>query len=168
MYVFNFDQELERYCIQDVKILRESCIRFREIFLSEMNVDPFRYVTIAATVMAVFKSKFLQSHTIGIVPSDLCRGIQKMYSESAIQWLDFTSFVSNNKIIHAEYRGEHVISDDELGKNYYVDGFCKETNEVFEFFGCMFHSHDKCFDQNSTNPLIRDTKNRQDLSRYNG
>ena len=42
--------------------LRESCIRFREIFLTKMDIDPFRYVTIASTVMDVFKAK--QSLTV--------------------------------------------------------------------------------------------------------
>ena len=31
--LFNFKNELKKYCIQDVNILRQSCMKFRKIFL---------------------------------------------------------------------------------------------------------------------------------------
>ena len=55
-----------KYCSQDVTILRPCCVQFRNAFLSETGVDPFCYCTIAASVMAVYRSKYLKENTIGI------------------------------------------------------------------------------------------------------
>lgn len=158
-YVFDFNKELEQYCIQDVNILRESCIRFRELFLSETNVDPFSYVTIASCAMGVYKSAFLQPNTIGVVPNDLYKGVHKNYSKSAIQWLEFVQFSTNTRILHALNGGEHKIFDKELGKTYFVDGFSPESKQVYEFLGCFHHGHIECFDQNTDHVLIKNKKN---------
>nr|XP_034322695.1 uncharacterized protein LOC117688648 [Crassostrea gigas] len=76
--IFDFDREILDYCRSDVDILRQACLKFREIlmkitgkeevvFEDEMpekklmgGVDPFQCTTIAGVCMEVFKSKFLQ------------------------------------------------------------------------------------------------------------
>ena len=40
-YVFDFQQEMYRYCSQDVTILRLCCVQFRNSFLAETNMDHF-------------------------------------------------------------------------------------------------------------------------------
>jgi G:T-mismatch repair DNA endonuclease (very short patch repair protein) len=30
---------------------------------------------------------------------------------------------------------------------YKSDGYCKETNTIYEFYGCYFHECKKCYDQ---------------------
>ena len=97
---------------------------FRNTFLNEKGVDPFCYCTIAASVMAVYRSKYLKENTIGIVPKNLYR------NSNVAQ--------TNSKILHACNGGEKMTVDEELGKTYFVDGFCEETNEVFDYFGCVF------------------------------
>ena len=59
------------------------------------------------------------------------------YSQMAINWLDWIQKTRRIAIRHAENNcnGEMRI------ENMYVDGFCKETNTVFEFFGCFHHGH---------------------------
>ena len=108
-YIFGFQKEMYKYCAQDVTILRVCCVDFRKTFLSETGVDPFCYCTIAAAVMAVYRSKYLKQKTIGIKPMVVVHG------------------------------GEKAIVDEELGKTYYVDGFCEETRTVYEFYGCVYH-----------------------------
>ena len=44
------------------------------------------------------------------------------------------------KILHACNGGEKMIADKELGKTYYVDGFCEETGVVLEYLGCLYHA----------------------------
>ena len=56
--------EMYKYCSQDVTILRLCCVEFRNTFLNETGVDPFCYCTIAASVMAVYHSKYLKENTI--------------------------------------------------------------------------------------------------------
>ena len=66
-YVYDFQNEMYKYCSQDVTILRLCCVDFRKTFLSETGVDPFCYCTIAAAVMAVYRSKYLKKKNIGII-----------------------------------------------------------------------------------------------------
>ena len=37
--------------------------------------------------------------------------------------------------------------------NFNVDGFDKETKTIYEFHGCYFHGHDKCYNSEEINPL---------------
>ena len=56
-YIFNFQQEIKKYCKQDVTILRLACLVFRKNFI-KYSVDPFtEYTTIASTCMRVFRKK---------------------------------------------------------------------------------------------------------------
>ena len=74
---FDFQKEIEEYCISDVNILLNACKKFRRLLLEttgsvdptnecirnqifENAVDPFAYLTIASVCLGVFKSKFLQ------------------------------------------------------------------------------------------------------------
>ena len=67
--------------------------------------------------MGIYRHKFLKPNTIAIVPKHLYRGIEKLYSKESIEWLEFVAYVTNTEIIHAERSGEHVIHDEEHGKN---------------------------------------------------
>ena len=61
-------------------------------------------------------------------------------------------------ICHAE---NHVHSEKRI-QNYSVDGYCKETNTVYEFLGCPFHWHCKYDDpkkQLETYIRIEDLRN---------
>ena len=152
-YIFNFQNELYRYCSQDVTILHLCCVEFHKTFLPETNVDLFCYCTIAASVMAVYRSKYLKENTIAILPKNLYRDSNKPFSKSSIEWLQFISFQTNSNIQHAINGGEKVIVDDQLGKKYSVDGFCEETNTVFEFYGCVYHGCPSCFDGRNDHPF---------------
>jgi len=158
-YVFNFKEEIRKYCIQDVNILRESCLRFRQIFLDETGTDPFRYLTIASTVMALYKDKFLKPETIAIVPKHNYRGVQKPFSNASIQWLDFVSYKTGKKIKHALNGGEKRIFDEQENKFYYVDGLAGKT--VYEFYGCVFHSCNRCYQADSLNPFRPNSTNKE-------
>jgi hypothetical protein len=67
------------------------------------------------------------------------------YSQNAINWLN--SIMENDKnikIMHAENGGEYTIPY----TRYKVDGYCKETNTVYEYYGCVIHAHNICRNQN--------------------
>lgn len=60
-YVFNFQDEIIKYCIQDVKILRLACLAFRKTFIECGSVDPFlECATIASSCMRVYRKKFMK------------------------------------------------------------------------------------------------------------
>ena len=60
--IFDFQQEIEKYCRSDVDILRRASLQFRQLLLDATAIDPFSYVTIASVCMGVYKSLFLEEH----------------------------------------------------------------------------------------------------------
>ncbi|CAG2254249.1 unnamed protein product [Mytilus edulis] len=83
--------------------------------------------------------KFVKS-PLAHVPSE---GYTKRYnhSKSSIVWLEWMMKEEKMSIQHALNRGEFKIP----GTKFHVDGYCQETNEVFEFLGCLWHGCKKCF-----------------------
>ena len=55
---WDFKKELIRYCRADVELLSKSVLAFREIYKLELDVDPFRYVTLAIC-MSIFIGNFV-------------------------------------------------------------------------------------------------------------
>ena len=82
-----------------------------------------------------------------------------MYSKDSIQWLEFVAFVTNTEIKHAKNSGDHVIHDEEHGKKYFVGGYDPVNKIVYEYYGCVYHSHNKCCDPTSPNPFRSNVKN---------
>ena len=73
--VFDFKKEMLNYCRSDVDILRQACLKFRDLLMSATGdcvrdergkpqwmgaVDPFDSVTIASMCMNVYRTKFLE------------------------------------------------------------------------------------------------------------
>ena len=120
---------------------------------------PICHCTIAASVMAVYHANYLKKETSAIVPQNMYHSGNKPYSKSSIEWLEFVAAQTNSVIRHAvSGGGEKEIVDTELGKTYYVDGFCEETNTVYEFYGCVFHSCPLCFDGKNDDPFHSEQK----------
>ena len=75
---FNNQQELEDYCISDVEILMEGCLKFRKIILeqtklsdNDQGVDPFRVsITIASLCNYIYRRNFMKPKTIAIIPEN--------------------------------------------------------------------------------------------------
>lgn len=72
---------------------------------------------------------------------------QKGFSKVAIKWLTFVENTKNIVIQHAINGGEFKI-----GK-YKVDGYHKDTNTVFEFYGDLWHGNLNRYDKNYINPV---------------
>lgn len=150
-YTFDFQKEILEYCISDVDILAQACIRFRSLFLKECNVDPFlEAVTIASACNLAFRRNFLKPFTIGIIPRAGYR-LADVQSAKAMQWMVWEEERRQVQIQHAGNSREFKIPG--VGK---VDGFDGET--VYEFHGCYFHGCPKCF------PYKREDHLQEDLS----
>lgn len=79
--------------------------------------------------MWTFRSKFIENHTIGVVP---VHGYVSNINtrKSAAQWLDFTSHKDGIYIQHsANGYGEKSFG------GIFVDSYCAETNTVYQFQG---------------------------------
>ncbi|XP_065934895.1 uncharacterized protein [Magallana gigas] len=87
--IFNFQEEMLKYCRSDVDILRRGCMAFRDTVLQVTTietshvqpdgsittttidgVDPFDYVTIASVCMGIFKTLFLKHNTEIVITRD--------------------------------------------------------------------------------------------------
>lgn len=141
-YIFDLKKELLEYCKSDVDILRRGCIKLREEFLEIANIDPFQYLTIASVCMAIYRSKYLIENTIAILEEEFHKDT---YSKESICWLDYIMEQDKINIQHALNDGEKIL----LGNR--VDGYCEETNTVYQFHGCFWHGCPKCFDPDRIN-----------------
>lgn len=75
------------------------------------------------------------------------------YSKMQIEWIKKIEIEENIIIQHALCpEGEYVING--VGK---VDGYCEETNTVYEFHGSYFHGAPLIYDRDDINPTIKKT-----------
>jgi G:T-mismatch repair DNA endonuclease (very short patch repair protein) len=78
------------------------------------------------------------------------RQAPRRYERMAIDWLEWEAKNTGQHIRHQSNDKEKVIGRRRLP----VDGFCKETNTVYEFQGCLWHGH-RCWitKDKSVNPI---------------
>ena len=61
---YNFSEEIERYCCNDVEILRCYCVEFYKKVKELCGVEPFFD---AGLSMRIYKSLFMPKDTIGVM-----------------------------------------------------------------------------------------------------
>jgi hypothetical protein len=137
---WNFQEQLKKYCKQDVDILTIAVMKFREQFKSITELDPItRNFTLASVAMEHFRSSVLKKDDIGITP--IGGYIQKRnQSQKANIWLDWINSQKEGKLLKEQKIGP-----------YYLDGYIPEENHVFEFFGCYYHGCETCYTIDNTN-----------------
>lgn len=149
--IFNFQEELEKYCKQDVKILMRGVMIFRDNWIKTSNLNPFsRNISLPMAVMESFRTTYLEANTIAVIPSKGYEPFRNI-SYKGQSWLDYLE-IQNNCKIEREYK---------IGP-YYADGFNPKTKEVYEFFGCYFHGCMKCYPKNRC--FIENKVNNKDMS----
>ena len=75
---------------------------------------------------------------------------KKGYSKKAILWLELISKMYNINIQHAENGNEYTIPNNKKR----VDGYCKETNTIYEFHGDYWHGNPKIYNFDNINYVI--------------
>ena len=58
---WSFKHEMKKYCVADVVLLAKTVLKFRKLFLDSLDVDPFRYVTLASLCMSIYINKLMPS-----------------------------------------------------------------------------------------------------------
>jgi hypothetical protein len=132
-YEYNFENELKKYCRNDVKILMIAIMEFRKLFTEVTGIDPItRCFTLASIGMEYFKAKVLSENSVGITPIN---GYvpNRIQSNKGHLWLDWIQHTIS-KPVSREYR---------IGK-YFADGYIETDRHVLEFFGCHFHGCSDC------------------------
>ena len=128
-------------------------MKLREDFIQLENIDPLRYITIASVCMTIYRSDYMPKTAIAIVPESVKTD---NFSKMSIMWLNYVSNGVN--IQHALNGGEKKLTIGD--KTYKVDGFCEETNTVYEFYGCLWHGYPNCYN-------IINSKNQKDMGTLN-
>lgn len=77
----------------------------------------------------------------------------KQYSNVQIQWLNFIEAKDNICIQHAENIGEYQIPN----TKFKADGYCKETNTIYEYHGDYWHGNPFRFNSNEINKTTKCT-----------
>jgi G:T-mismatch repair DNA endonuclease (very short patch repair protein) len=150
--LFDFKDELESYCLSDVKLLKDGCLTFRKIILDiSGGIDPFmECITLASLCHLIFRKSHMLPKSIGIIPI-LGFNAEQTSSNVCIQWLKYISWSQNIYIRHARNGGEV-----KLGK-YRVDGYSETITDnklykiIYEFHGCYFHGCKICFTDSTWN-----------------
>ena len=134
---FDFQKEIIKYCQNDVNILMESVMIFRDIWKEYFNIDCLtRNITIAQAVMEVYKTNYLKPKQIAIIP-------RFGYDNRRRQ-----SYIANAYLDYMQTNRDHTILREYRVNGYNVDGFIPESKEIFEFYGCYFHGCIKCYPGN--------------------
>jgi len=128
---FDNRRVLESYCQDDVTVLRQVCRVFRREFLQIVNIEVFVSLVIASACNKVLWPKFLKPDTIGLIPTGGYTCNNK-YNKKAIMWLLHMEQNDGVEIKHACNEREYM---PEL-PHFSVDGYCAETNTVYEYYGC--------------------------------
>ena len=167
--VFNFKEEMHKYCLTDVDILRRGMQELRRLFIQMEDVntgkplgsDPLNYMTIASLAYdGVYRRHYLQSNTIKYVG----RPKRGNYSLVSIEWMEHLMASNNIFIQHSENNEEYEVTLSKPSGDLYrkkVDGYDRNSNTVYEFLGCFYHSCKKCYQQDSVHPLKSDLYNKE-------
>ena len=68
---FNMERKIEKFCLSDVQILTEACLKFRNLFIKEGNVCSFtEAITLPGTCNKILRRNFLKPETIGLIPKN--------------------------------------------------------------------------------------------------
>ena len=141
---FDFQKEMKEYCISDVDILRQSCMKFRQMMIEETGsydisidpetldmketwdgcVDPFNYTTIASVCLGIFRSKFLPEQ------------YSLLFESNALDVCSHKSDCQCPKVIGLK-------SNSEASMKVLQNGIWKEKNEINdlgEILTCKFLS----------------------------
>ena len=123
----------------------------RETHSDKYNYSKVNYVNARTKVIIICQEhgEFTQipdSHLRGCgCPKCSPRG----YSKKAIEYLTFMSNINGIHIQHAENDGEYKIPN----TRWSADGYCVETNTIYEFHGTEYHGDPRCCDPDECNYL---------------
>ncbi|MES9881304.1 MAG: DNA polymerase, partial [Sedimenticola sp.] len=115
------------------------------------------------TGYAVEAKKFMDSPIAQVPSGGYCN--RDTYSKISIQWLEYLMHKSRKsqspiQIQHALNGGEYAIP----GTRYKVDGFCANTNTVYQMHGCLWHGCPTCFpDERKTSKAPRTSQSMNEL-----
>jgi hypothetical protein len=100
----------------------------------------YKGIDIKITIICKEHGEFQQSpHTH--LDGKECNKCYRKFSKEQIKWLDFMSIYYSISIQHAMNSLEYCIPN----TKYKADGYCEETNTIYEYHGDLWHGNPKKF-----------------------
>ncbi len=59
-----FQRKMVKYCRADVVVLSKTILKFKKLFQDRLDINPFRYITLASLCMSIYRGNFLEDKTI--------------------------------------------------------------------------------------------------------
>ena len=137
--VFDFQKELVEYCESDVRLLKQGCLTFKRLFEAQAGFNPFDHITIASACNKDLRMNRMIPNSIASEPT-LGWKNRINHSKVSIEWLTWCIQEQSQDIQHARNAGEYRIP----GTNFHADGYCHDTQTVYEFQGCFTHGCTTC------------------------
>jgi len=135
-----------------INLARETFVdKANKIHNNKYNYDKFNYINSTTKIIVTC----LEHGDFEIRPYKHLQGQgcyhckYKNFSNISIQWLRYCEIKYNCKIQDATNLGEFKIPS----TNYRADGYCKEKNLIFEFYGDFYHGNPELFDPSDINPV---------------
>ena len=178
-YEFHLKQEMEDYCISDVKLLKAGCQKFQAEFYKEAGFKPLeKCLTIASACHRFWRKKLLKPKTIASEPVQGWRGATSNQSFKALQWLAWQEHLRRRSYLE-QTENEDLEGDEMMAVAYpeapipgingdfirhtrnggevrlegcLVDGFDQSMQTVYEFHGCLWHGCTQCYPNRSQSP----------------
>ncbi|XP_055352832.1 uncharacterized protein LOC129598801 [Paramacrobiotus metropolitanus] len=146
--VFNFREQMMTYCSNDVTVLRVCALKFISDYQALTSLNPMESMTMPSACYRYWRMFHLPENKVAALSSHGPHRNRRT-SIQATQWLEWENMSANGRIRHGR-NGKEV----KIGR-YFVDGFDKETQTVYEYNGCVFHGHPFCTEENDVVPYSK-------------
>lgn len=139
--IIDLDAMCKAYCASDVKLLKNGCKAYRELFLMQTGgkVDPFQFITIASVCMAIYQNMFLKPGQIGILNAG---------KDDPRRW-------AYRNWLHAQYEG--LVDDYVTEAGVKVDIWDPATQRAYVYLSCVDHGCRECTFAHAVHPVSFET-----------
>lgn len=119
----------------------------------EYDKSTYNNATTKVSIICKHHGPFMQLPFAHVYGQGCPTCAQRPFSRPCISWLEQISVREQIHIQHAQNGGEFWIP----GTNFKVDGFCSDTNTVYEFHGDFWHGNPAKFDAEQLHPVCNKT-----------
>ena len=118
-YEFNLKEEMQKYCISDVKLLKAGCQTFQSEFYKKAEFNPMeKCITIASACNRYWRKMQLPKNTIAVEPPTGWHGVTTNQSIKALKWLTWKEQrLRSNEVATQTDRIRHSFNGGEVKAN---------------------------------------------------
>ena len=137
---YDIQEEIRKYCVQDVNLLCRGWTQFREMFIRLCETDPNDRLTISSTCNAFFRNVCMKPDTMALLPNNerlVPNDVQSDIATRYLLWLEGELGV--RFWMSGRGRGEKKVG------RYKLDAYDPKTRRGWDVLGCYFHGCPTCY-----------------------